>query len=66
VAKVIVGMTISLDEFVVDQHGSAGRLYPDLAALPHNAYMKDAIEQTELTAQKRGKRDRGTRRSTRR
>jgi len=23
-----------------------GRLYPDLAALRHTAYMKDAIEQT--------------------
>ena len=45
-AKVIVGMTISLDGFVADQNGNAGRLYPDLAALRHTAYMKDAIEQT--------------------
>ncbi len=45
-AKVIVGMTISLDGFVADQDGNAGRLYPDLAALRHTAYMKDAIEQT--------------------
>src|SRR5712664_4692903 len=45
-AKVIVGMTISLDGFVGDQNGNAGRLYPDLAALRHTAYMKDAIEQT--------------------
>jgi dihydrofolate reductase len=44
-AKVIVGMTISLDGFVADQNGNAGRLYPDLAALKHTAYM-DAIEQT--------------------
>ncbi len=44
--KVIVGMTISLDGFVADQHGSAGRLYPDLVALRDTAYMKDAIEQT--------------------
>jgi hypothetical protein len=29
-AKVIVGMTISLDGFVADQNGNAGRLYPDL------------------------------------
>src|SRR6266851_5313023 len=28
-AKVIVGMTISLDGFVADQNGNAGRLYPD-------------------------------------
>jgi dihydrofolate reductase len=45
-AKVIVGMTISLDGFVADQNGDAGRLYPDLAALGHTAYMRDAIEQT--------------------
>jgi hypothetical protein len=31
-AKVIVGMTISLDGFVADQSGSPERLYPDLAA----------------------------------
>jgi hypothetical protein len=41
-AKVIVGMTISLDGFVADQNGNAGRLYPDLAALRRTAYMKDA------------------------
>ena len=45
-AKVIVGMTMSLDGFVADQNGSAGRLYPDLAALRNTSYMKDAIEQT--------------------
>ena len=45
-AKVIVGMTISLDGFVADQKGSAGRLYSDLRALRHTAYMQDAIEQT--------------------
>jgi dihydrofolate reductase len=45
-ATVIVGMTISLDGFVADQNGNAGRLYPDVAALRHTAYMKDAIEQT--------------------
>lgn len=45
-ATVIVGMTISLDGFVADQNGNAGRLYPDLAALRYTAYMKDAIERT--------------------
>jgi dihydrofolate reductase len=45
-AKVIVGMTISLDGFVADQNGNAGRLYPDLAALRYTSYMKDAIKQT--------------------
>jgi len=45
-AKVIVGMTISLDGFVADQNGNAGRLYHDLVALRHTAYMKDLIDQT--------------------
>ncbi len=44
-AKAIVGMTISLDGFVADQNGNAGRIYPDLAALRHTSYMEDAIEQ---------------------
>jgi dihydrofolate reductase len=39
-------MTISLDGFVADQNGNAGRLYPDLAALRSTVYMKDIIEQT--------------------
>jgi dihydrofolate reductase len=39
-------MTISLDGLVAGQNGNAGRLYPDLAALRHTAYMKKAIEQT--------------------
>jgi dihydrofolate reductase len=45
-AKVIVGMTTSLDGFVADESGSAARLYPDLAALRGTAYMKAAIEET--------------------
>jgi hypothetical protein len=32
-ARVIVGMTTSLDGFVADRSGSVARLYPDLAAL---------------------------------
>lgn len=45
-AKVIVGMTTSLDGFVTDRSGSAARLYPDLAALRGTAYMNAAIEET--------------------
>ena len=45
-AKVIVGMTVSLDGFVADQGGSAARLYPDLEDLRDTAYMQDAIEET--------------------
>jgi hypothetical protein len=32
-AKVIVGMTTSVDGFVADRSGSASSLYPDLEAL---------------------------------
>jgi riboflavin biosynthesis pyrimidine reductase len=45
-AKVIIGMTTSLDGFVADQDGRAGRLYPDLAALSGTAYMNELIEET--------------------
>jgi dihydrofolate reductase len=45
-ARVIAGMTISLDGFVADASGSAGRLYPDLAALRGTAYLNDTIEET--------------------
>ena len=45
-AKVIAGMTISLDGFVADQTGSVGRLYQDLAALQGTAYMEALIEAT--------------------
>lgn len=45
-AKVIVGMTTSLDGFVADRSGSAGRLFPDLAALQGTAYMNETIEAT--------------------
>jgi dihydrofolate reductase len=45
-AKVIVGMTTSVDGFVTDQSGSAARLYPDLAALRGTPYMNAAIEET--------------------
>jgi dihydrofolate reductase len=44
--KVIVGMTISIDGFVADQNGNAGRLYPDLGALRYTTYLMDAIEET--------------------
>src|SRR5712691_7172014 len=44
-AKVIVGMTTSLDGFVADQTGSVARLYPDLAALRGTAYMNALIEE---------------------
>lgn len=39
-AKVIAGMTMSLDGFVEDHDGSAGALYPDLAELRDVPYTK--------------------------
>ena len=45
-AKVIVGMTTSIDGFVADQSGSVVRLYPDLAALQGTAYMNALIAET--------------------
>jgi dihydrofolate reductase len=45
-AKVIAGMTISLDGFVADRDGSASRLYPDLQALRDTPYMQSAIDET--------------------
>jgi dihydrofolate reductase len=45
-ATVIAGMTVSLDGFVADRSGSAGRLYTDLADLRGTAYMNATIEAT--------------------
>src|SRR2546430_14858212 len=45
-ARVIVGMTTSLDGFVADESGSVDRLYRDLAALHGPAYMDAMIEET--------------------
>jgi dihydrofolate reductase len=45
-ARVIAGMTMSLDGFVADPTGSASRLYPDLAELRATPYMSEAIEET--------------------
>lgn len=45
-SKVIVGMTLSLDGFVNDRHGSVDRLYPDLAALRKTEVLREAIANT--------------------
>ena len=45
-AKVIVGMTISVDGFAADRYGSAGPLYPDLADLRDTDYMQAMIHET--------------------
>src|SRR5439155_8406613 len=45
-AKVVVGMTLSLDGFVNDRNGSVARLYPDLAALRKTEFLREAIANT--------------------
>ncbi|MEO8609447.1 MAG: dihydrofolate reductase family protein [Chloroflexota bacterium] len=49
-AKVMVGMTMSLDGFVQDQNGSVGRLYPDLADLRTSELLQDAMKATGAVA----------------
>ena len=45
-AKVLVGMTMSLDGFVNDRHGGVDRLYPDLAALRQTETLQELIRTT--------------------
>ena len=45
-SNVIVGMTVSLDGFIQDRHGSVGALYPDLATLRTTVPMQEAIHNT--------------------
>jgi len=45
-AKVAVGMTLSLDGFVNDPNGSVARLYPDLVALAKTEILPEAITNT--------------------
>ncbi|MGH2472411.1 MAG: dihydrofolate reductase family protein [Candidatus Limnocylindria bacterium] len=45
-AKVIAGMTLSLDGFVNDRNGSVERLYPDLEALRKTEVLREAIANT--------------------
>lgn len=45
-AKVLVGMTVSLDGFVNDRGGGVERLYPDLEALRETEMLQDSIRAT--------------------
>lgn len=45
-AKVVVGMAISLDGFVNDRNGSVSRLYPDMAAMHESEVLQEAIKTT--------------------
>jgi dihydrofolate reductase len=45
-AKVIAGMTLSLDGFVNDRNGSVERLYLDLEALRKTEFLQEVIAST--------------------
>jgi len=45
-ARVIFGMTVSIDGYVADAAGSAAALYPDLAELRPTHYMTEMIDET--------------------
>jgi hypothetical protein len=45
-ARVIAGMTISVDGFAADRSGKADRLHTDLAELQGSAYMSALIDET--------------------
>jgi dihydrofolate reductase len=45
-AKVILGMTMSLDGFINDSHGSVDALYPDLADWRETELGKESIRET--------------------
>jgi dihydrofolate reductase len=45
-AKVLAGMTMSLDGFVEDRNGSLARLYPDLDALRQTDLLQEEIGRT--------------------
>ena len=53
-AKVILGMTMSLDGFINDQNGSVARLYPDLAAVRETEAMQEAMRSTGAVVMGRG------------
>ncbi len=45
-AKVILGLTMSLDGFINDRNGSVGSLYPDLEELRNKEPLQEAIRNT--------------------
>ena len=53
-AKVIFGMTMSLDGFVADQNGSVSRLYPDLSTLRETDRLQEVIRTTGAVLMGRG------------
>ncbi len=45
-ARVLVGMTMSLGGFVADRHGGVDRLYPDMEALRQSEVLQEQIRTT--------------------
>lgn len=45
-AKIVLGMTVSLDGFVNDRYGSVARLYSDLAELRNTEPLQESIRNT--------------------
>jgi len=45
-ARVILGMTMSLDGFINDRSGGVGALYPDLDTMRHTESMRESIQST--------------------
>jgi dihydrofolate reductase len=45
-ARVLAGMTISLDGFITDRNDDVGRLYPDFQAYTQSDFMKESQEST--------------------
>lgn len=45
-AKVLLGMTMSLDGFVSDRHGSVDRLYPDMELLQNSEALQEQMRMT--------------------
>lgn len=45
-ARVILGMTMSVDGFINDRHGSVQALYSDLAVLRETESLKESIQNT--------------------
>lgn len=53
-AKVLLGMTLSLDGFVQDRSGSVERLYPDLDAVRQGEGLQEQIRATGAVVMGRG------------
>ena len=45
-AKVVLGMTMSLDGYINDRSGSVGRLYRDLDELRNSELLRNSIQHT--------------------